>query len=192
MLQSLTNRSLEHRHGSLLAISHAYYRKIKLLGQKRYNCPDFKKTILVLSGYLSEQQPLLVSAACKGLALIGSVACLPLPDGKDSVTQSSSTASTGEAKLNDSDEQMQVDSDEEQVTKVHVANTILGLLKSAHSRPKIREEAAICLGYLCLGDGEFFTLRNLKEYVKMLKLVSHFNVFLYDFLPIRNLNWFEH
>lgn len=172
VLQSLINRSLEHRHGSLLAISHAYYRKIKRCHTIDNNCPDFKKTVLILCGYLGDQQSLLVSAACKGLALIGSVACLPLPIGKEKTENAAIGSTVAQTVVADDSDQMQIDSDDEQVTKVHLLNTILNLLKSAHSRPKIREEAAVCLGHLSIGDGEFFTQRNLNAYTGLLKLVS--------------------
>lgn len=172
VLQSLINRSLEHRHGSLLAISHAYYRKIKRCHTNENNCPDFKKTVLILCGYLGDQQSLLVSAACKGLALIGTVASLPLPNGKDPSENAKSGLTSAQSVAADDSDQMQVDSDEEKVTKIHLMNTVLSLLKSAHSRPKIREEAAVCLGHLSIGDGEFFTHRNLLAYTGLLKLVS--------------------
>lgn len=163
-MQSLNNRSLEYRHGSLLAISNGFNRRIKRFSDQNYNSKHLKDTVLVLCSYLGDQQSLLVSAACKGLSIIGSVTALPLPDGKESsLTQVATT---------DDPTKMQVDNEDEQVSKLYVMNAILKLLKSAHSRPKTREEAAVCLGLLAIGDGQFFTERNLNEYLKLLRLVS--------------------
>lgn len=50
--------------------------------------------------------------------------------------------------------------------------TIFRLLKSAHTKAKTREEAAICLGYLAIGDGAFFVRTNLNEFRTLLKLTK--------------------
>lgn len=100
---------------------------------------------------LGEQQPLLVSAGIKGLSLIGSAAPLVLgaaPGASD----------------------MDVDG-AETPTKQRVSDTVFRLLKSAHTKAKTREEAAICLGYLAIGDGEFFVQSNLKQFIGLVKLV---------------------
>lgn len=168
-LNSIGNYSLEHRHGTLLAISHAYYRKIKQSGIVEKNS-NFKVVVLLLCSFLTNQQSLLVSAACKGIALIGSVTSLPLADGDDT------NAAPVQPSAND-DESMQIDNvDDGQVTKLQVMNILLQLLKSAHSRPRVREEAAECLGHLAIGDGRFFTTRNLDSFLKLLKLVSKFKL----------------
>lgn len=122
-----------------------------------------KQALIVLIDHLNDQQPLLSSAAIKGISLIGSVTVLPLPD------SSNSTATSY-----DPDENMDVDGDSEMRvhTKSLVAKTVLRLLRSAHSRQKIREEAAICLGYLAIGDGKYFTQGNLNAFIKMLKLTK--------------------
>lgn len=101
---------------------------------------------------LGEQQPLLVSAGIKGLSLIGSAAPLVLSD---------STV----------DSDMDVDG-ADTPTKQQVSDTVFRLLKSAHTKAKTREEAAICLGYLAIGDGAFFVESNLKQFIGLVKLVS--------------------
>lgn len=51
-----------------------------------------------------------------------------------------------------------------------MSTTIVKLVKSAHSRQKIREDAAACLGYLAIGDGQFFVSVNLTAFLSMLRL----------------------
>lgn len=161
-LSSLSQRQIEHRHGSLLALSHAIHRKLTYQHKHKIestisNCNDTKRFTTILIEYLSDQQPLLVLAAINGIALIGSVIPLPL--------DSTNT------------EAMDVDGESKTFTKTHVANTIVHLLKSAHSRAKIREEAALCLGQLAIGDGAFFTQFNLDEFIKLIKLVKKNQLF---------------
>lgn len=173
ILSSLSQRQIEHRHGSLLALSHAIHRKI-VFWQKSGTLnetdtstwSELKRVVIVLIEHLTDQQPLLVSAAINGISLIGSVVKLPLPE-RSGDSSSSSTASTYDA-----DEKMDVDGDLNEYSKSFVAQKVLHLLKSAHSRPKIREEAALCLGHLAIGDGAFFTQGNLNAFTKMIKLVS--------------------
>lgn len=173
VLISLSQRQIEHRHGSLLALSHALHRKIDSMRKSGQldetitsNWPELKQVLVILIDHLTDQQPLLVSAAINGISLIGSVIKLPLPDRNTEASSSSSSSSTYDA-----DEQMDVDGESNEYSKAFVAQKILFLLKSAHSRPKIREEAAHCIGHLAIGDGAFFTKGNLNAFTKMIKLV---------------------
>lgn len=62
------------------------------------------------------------------------------------------------------------------MSKEFVSDTVLRLLKSAHSRPKIREDAATCLGFLAIGDGKYFAAKNLKSFIALIKLVNFINM----------------
>lgn len=44
------------------------------------------------------------------------------------------------------------------------------ILKSSSVRPKIRAEAAKCLGNLSIGDGQYFTQRNLEKFLSLAKI----------------------
>lgn len=155
-----------------MALSHALHRKIgawrkagTLDESFTSEWAELKSVVILLIEHLTDQQPLLVSAAINGISLIGSVIKLPLPD-RSSDQSGSSTAATY-----DSEEKMDVDGEPNVYSKSFVAQKILYLLRSAHSRPKIREEAAHCLGHLAIGDGEFFTKGNLNAFTKMIKMV---------------------
>lgn len=51
-----------------------------------------------------------------------------------------------------------------------IFGVIFGLLRNTGIRLKIREEAAKCLGYLAIGDGQYFTQRNLTKFLSMVKV----------------------
>lgn len=172
-MNALSQRQIEHRHGSLLALSHALHRKVHSIRKSgtldektAANWTELKQVVILLIDHLTDQQPLLVSAAINGISLIGSVIKLPLPDRAEASAGSSKSASTY-----DCDEKMDVDGEANEYSKAFVAQKVLFLLKSAHSRPKIREEAAHCLGNLAIGDGAYFTKGNLNAFTKMIKLV---------------------
>lgn len=171
---SLSNRQIEHRHGSLLALAHALHRKANSWRRdgtfnvdKVQKWTEFKQVIHLLIEHLNDQQPLLVSAAINGISLVGSVVPLPLPD-RSNDESGGSTSTTYNP-----DEKMETDEEPKEFTKSTVAHKVLYLLKSAHSRPKIKEEAAHCLGNLAVGDGAFFTKGNLDAFIKLIKLVKY-------------------
>ena len=51
-----------------------------------------------------------------------------------------------------------------------IFGTIFALLKSLSVRQKIREDAAICLGCLAIGDGKYFTVKSLEKLLSFIKL----------------------
>lgn len=174
----MSQRQIEHRHGSLLAVSHGLHRKISLLEKtgelSQTNASEWselKQVVNLLIENLTDQQTLLVSAAIKGISLIGSVLKLPLPERSNNSSGSSSSSTSLAASTYDPDEKMEVDDETNEFTKSYVAQKILYLLKSAHSRPKIRVEPAYCLGHLAIGDPAYFTAGNLSAFTKMIKLV---------------------
>lgn len=166
-----------------MALSHAMHRKISscrksntLNDKITSEWTELKQVIILLVDHLTDQQPLLVSAAINGISLIGSVIKLPLPDRTESDAGSSSTTASYDV----DDEQMDVDGEMNVYSKAFVAQKILFILKSAHSRPKVREEAALCLGHLAIGDGAYFTNGHLNAFTKMIKLVRVIRYFYFD------------
>lgn len=67
---------------------------------------------------------------------------------------------------------MEVDNSDCVVSKSSLVSTIFRLLKSAHTKAKLREDAAICLGYCAVGDGKYFAASNLKLFLEIVKLVK--------------------
>lgn len=150
----------------MLAISHGihrkliFWRKTGLLNIENISgWVELKQVVTWLVENLSHQQQLLVSAAINGLSLIASVISLPLSD------------QTNNERIITTDQPMDMKVNETEYSKLYVSNKLLYLIQSAHSRQKIREEAAHCLGCLAVGDPATFTQRNLNAFVKMLKMV---------------------
>lgn len=154
-LLALTNKSLENRHGSILAASNAIHRKLTLT-QELQNWQIFKDLVSLLSSLLNDQQSLLQSASIRSISLIGSSSKLPLPEDESIVEESS---------------KMETDQ-KESVTKFSLLKTLFDLLKSGHTKAKIREDVAHCLGYLAVGDPEFFAKRLLQGFLDLLKLTK--------------------
>lgn len=149
----MSQRSLEHKHGSVVAISNAFNRKLLLVKTKE-NCTGLNEFVELLISFLKVTQPLLISAGVKGISLIGSVAELPLPE-------------------LEIDEKMDLDEEETpKLTKDYVMKLILKLLSSGGIKNKIREESAHCLGHLTIGDGKYFTKKILSAFIALNKLTK--------------------
>nr|XP_019552043.2 proteasome-associated protein ECM29 homolog [Aedes albopictus] len=150
-LLALANKSLENRHGSILAASNAIHRKL-LLTPALQNWQVYKDLVSLLISLLNDQQSLLQSASIKSLSLIGSTSQLPLPATPPSENQ--------------------MDSDSSSPTKSSLFESLMTLLQSGHTKAKIREDVAHCLGYLAVGDPDFFAKRLLEGFLKLLKLTK--------------------
>lgn len=154
-LLALTNKSLENRHGSILAAANAIQRKLVLTSELE-NWQIFKDLISLLITLLNDQQSLLQSASIKSLSLIGCSSKLPLP------------ADTS----NGSGDKMETNQSEDAPTKTSLYKTLMALLQSAHTKAKIREDVAHCLGYLTVGDSEFFAKRLLEGFLGLLRMTK--------------------
>lgn len=156
-LLNLTQKSLELQHGSILALSNAcFYRAIYYKQNNKENelkqflqSKEYTDLISLLVKLLTDQRSLLQLASLKGLSLLGCYK-LPFDDGKDK------------------DE----DSDNEMHSKMYVLTTTVQLLKSSHSKQKVREEAALCLGYLSIGDNIFFSRRVINHFLDMKRMTK--------------------
>lgn len=121
---------------------------------------ELKSALDILIRNLSDTQTLLISAAVKGITLLGTIMVLPLPSGGNETTYNAT-------------EKMEVDGDPQLFTKSYVAKMLLKLVKSTSAKAKIREDAAACLGFLAIGDGKYFTKGNLDAFIDLLKIVSN-------------------
>uniref|UniRef100_A0A182P7H4 TOG domain-containing protein n=1 Tax=Anopheles epiroticus TaxID=199890 RepID=A0A182P7H4_9DIPT len=160
-LQTLGNKSLETRHGSILAAAHAVHRKLLLnqtvTKQAVQQWDLLEELIVLLVSLLRDQQPLLQSAAIRSLSLIGSCTALPLP----------------EVEVMDTDEKTEENANKQQVTtKASLMETLITLLQSGHTKAKIREDAAHCLGYLAVGDKSYYARKVLQRFLGMLKMTK--------------------
>ncbi|KAG5667004.1 hypothetical protein PVAND_015007 [Polypedilum vanderplanki] len=160
-LSNMSIKTLEHQHGSLIAIANAifyriiFYKQNKLDAEKMefLKSSEFIGMVNQFVKLLSEQKSLLLSAAIEGISLFSVHFKLPFED----------------LNKEKSDEQMEVD---DEFSKEYVLSTIVQLLKSTQTRQKIREESALCLGYLAIGDHEFFAKRTLTHFLDLKRITK--------------------
>uniref|UniRef100_A0A182NSY2 TOG domain-containing protein n=1 Tax=Anopheles dirus TaxID=7168 RepID=A0A182NSY2_9DIPT len=161
-LQTLGTKSLETRHGSILAAAHAVHRKLGVKKSNEINgWPTLKALVELLVSLLRDQQSLLQSVAIRSLSLIGSRTVLPLPAVLPDVEEMETEQSDGGKK-----------SVVVVTTKASLLETLLTLLQSGHTKAKIREDAAHCLGYLAVGDREYYARKVLERFLGLLKMTK--------------------
>ncbi|KAL7023749.1 hypothetical protein ACKWTF_012762 [Chironomus riparius] len=154
-LLNLSQKSLEQQHGCLLALSNACFYRIIYYIQNNKNeewtkfvkSREYTELINLLVKLLNDQKSLLQLASLKGLSLLGCFA-LPFEDVKEENAENYTHS------------------------KIYVLNTVGQLLKSSHSKQKVREEAAICLGYLSIGDSIFFSKRVINHFLDMKRMTK--------------------
>ncbi|XP_055855013.1 proteasome-associated protein ECM29 homolog [Episyrphus balteatus] len=164
ILSGLPQKSLENRHGWLLVLGHAYSRRIESLSKieeklEFSKSPQFIGSVKVLVKMLCETQPLLVSAAIKGISMIGRT--VEIPDFDVEIPLQ---------KEDENDDAMDEDKTASVSTKFIIFGVIFGLLRSSSVRAKIREDACKCLGSLAIGDGLHFTTKNLDKFLSLVKV----------------------
>lgn len=148
-LSSASQKSLEHQHGSILALSNAIFYRVLFYRQNKdseglsqlLKSSEIKNATSYLVKLLTDQKSLLVLAAIQSLSTIG--CCMELP--LDEIIEES--------------DQNNMEVDEHHQSKNYVFKTIIQLLKSTQTKQKIREDSAICLGHLSIGDQKFFAKR---------------------------------
>ncbi|XP_055390335.1 proteasome-associated protein ECM29 homolog [Condylostylus longicornis] len=162
-LNSFSQKSLEHKHGWLLVIGHAFSNKIESMGNlkqdknfRQWNV--FTNSVKLLAQMLCEQQ-LLVSAAIKGFSLIGKSTEIPQIE-----------VEIKQIIQPEDEEEMETEENYKTSTKLLIFEAVFHFLKSSSVRAHIREEAAHCLGNLAIGDGAYFTAKNLEKFISYLKV----------------------
>lgn len=153
-LLNLSQKTLELQHGSILALSNTcFYRIIYFMQNKSADLnqflesKDYTELISLLVKLLNDQRSLLQLASIKGLSLLGCFK-LPFDDEKDETDENYACS------------------------KIYVLNTTVKLLKSSHSKQKVREEAALLLGYLSIGDNTFFARQVINHILDMKRMTK--------------------
>lgn len=87
IVTKLPQLSLEHKHGSVIAIANAFHWKIKIFIEKKLDVnekiskwTEFDAALKMIINLLTTNVGLMISAAIKSMSLIGLVVKLPLPD----------------------------------------------------------------------------------------------------------------
>nr|XP_014085277.2 proteasome-associated protein ECM29 homolog [Bactrocera oleae] len=163
-LRELPQKSLENKHGWMLVLGHAFSRKIALLkgtsAKQLHEWDVFVNTVKVIVKMMHESQWLLVAAAVKCISMIGKMAVIPNVEVEILVPVAGDK--------NDDDDNIEYETAKAS-TKLLIYHDIYTLLRNVSVRARVREDAARCLGYLAIGDGEFFTQRNLDKFLAIIK-----------------------
>ncbi|XP_075170057.1 proteasome-associated protein ECM29 homolog [Haematobia irritans] len=168
-LKNLPQKSLEHKHGWLLVLGHAFSRIIQNYKENEtpkdlQKWPEFVDAIKVIAEILVKgPQDLLISAAAKCFSMISKWNEIPN-------VQLEITFQTQGNDNDDDDDEAMTEYTATGSTKFFIFTVVHRLLKSSSVRPKIRAEAAKCLGNLAIGDGQYFTQRNLDKFLDLAKI----------------------
>ncbi|KAL5016584.1 hypothetical protein ScPMuIL_006173 [Solemya velum] len=156
---NIPNTNQEKQNGSTVALGYLIGRLLKDSRQSDEKVKEsmliaIKKIVWTLTS-VEEPIPLLTSGACIALGEIGRTSALPLPTGAE-----------GDSK--------------EEVTKLSLVNTLINIVKTGREIIKTKERAALCLGYLCVGDQEFphrrKVVQDLMEAVQAKQVELHFTI----------------
>uniref|UniRef100_A0A1I8PQ69 Proteasome-associated protein ECM29 homolog n=1 Tax=Stomoxys calcitrans TaxID=35570 RepID=A0A1I8PQ69_STOCA len=168
-LKTLTQKSLEHKHGWLLVLGHSFSRIIQKyketeVAKDLQKWPEFVDAIKVIAEILVKgPQHLLISAAVKCFSMISKWTEIPN-------VELAITFQTSDNDNNDDDDEEMTEYTATGSTKFFIFTVVHKLLKSSSVRPQIRGEAAKCLGNLAIGDGQYFTQRNLDKFLALAKI----------------------
>ncbi|XP_033222326.1 proteasome adapter and scaffold protein ECM29 [Belonocnema kinseyi] len=141
IVTSVKNKIVDIQHGALLALS--YMMEQKLVSLKHENPAEILKlkvystAVEITCACLNENNPLLLTAATQGIGIMGKTFSLPLPDNSD----------TG-------------------FSKMGIVDKLFSTLTSPKMNTKMKETAALSLGFLCVGE-EFPHTKSIAE-----KLIS--------------------
>eukprot|EP00095_Tigriopus_kingsejongensis_P007808 maker-scaffold204_size260821-snap-gene-1.36 protein:Tk07808 transcript:maker-scaffold204_size260821-snap-gene-1.36-mRNA-1 annotation:"proteasome-associated protein ecm29-like protein" len=137
LVRGFKAKSLEYQHGTIVALGHCYGRRfLRSRAKGSQNTLDMSEqsaygthTQLILSQLGPNKHALLTMSACLSLTELGRCAPLALPNATNDGTDLKS--------------------------KLGVVKRLLSILKTVKTPMKIREQAALALGFLCVGDPQF-------------------------------------
>ncbi|XP_066591555.1 proteasome adapter and scaffold protein ECM29 [Prorops nasuta] len=126
-MKTLANdKTLEIQHGGLVALTQMIERKIRFVQSSNQDLSDWKTyedTVKIIVTFLNNTTPLTLSAAIEGIGIFGKTYCLPVPDETTDC-----------------------------ISKKGIVDKLLSILNNAKISTKIKQKAAISLGYLCIGE----------------------------------------
>lgn len=161
IILNLMNRSIEHRHGTILLLGHASYHRILIyrdLNNYDYqNSEIFEKVLIVIVASIADPDDLIKSAGIKTMSSIGRLVILP--NIRYEIPFSVKLPKFKYEKC-------------EKEIKSLTFHLLSILLRSSSCKSKLKEESALCLGNLSIGDSEYFTSRSLNEFLNIVKLAK--------------------
>ncbi|KAG7212048.1 hypothetical protein KM043_012404 [Ampulex compressa] len=127
IMDVVNKKSIEAQHGALLTLTYMIERKLLLSRSETsndlLNWPTYIAVTNTICTFLYDSTTMLMDAAIKGIGILGKTYALPLPN-------------DGEAKSN----------------KKAIVEQLFSILNNARLNTKIKENAALSLGQLCVGE----------------------------------------
>lgn len=121
------NKVLEIQHGALLALSYMIEQKLLSLKQTNVegisNLKVYSVAVETMCSFLTDNNPLLMSAASQGIGIMGKTFALPLPNNSD-----------------------------KGFNKMYIVEKLFSIFENPKLNNKIKETAIIALGFLCIGE----------------------------------------
>ncbi|KAH0956005.1 hypothetical protein HN011_009526 [Eciton burchellii] len=127
IMDIMNKKSLEAQHGALMTLTHMMEKNLiqQRNGNKEdlYNWTTYHDIVKTICTYLHDNATLLMDAAIQAIGLLGKAYSLPIP-------------AEGDNKFN----------------KKAIVETLFSVLSNAKLSTKMKEKAALSLGYLCVGE----------------------------------------
>ncbi|CAL7951979.1 unnamed protein product [Xylocopa violacea] len=132
IMSIMDKKNLEAQHGSLLTLTCMMERRLIFnrndINKEFFNWDLYVNVVKMICNFLRNNMVLLMDAAIQSIGILGKTCGLPLPD-------------EGEGDSN----------------KKAVVETLLSTLNNVKLNTKIKEKAALSLGYLCVGENFPYT-----------------------------------
>ncbi|XP_046403565.1 proteasome adapter and scaffold protein ECM29-like [Ischnura elegans] len=179
LLRQLGKKNLDTQHGCILAICYCLERRI-YLKKSQETKPEsivnslisrstYKKGVKAIIPFLEHANPMLVTAACTAIGIIGRCAPLPLPDGEVDESKQEGSGAKGN----------------QVTTKLDVVNKLGAVMVNPSylnkEGMKVKLEAVKAAGYLCVGENfphrqlvikKLFDLAHVQVNVRMEKTMT--------------------
>ncbi|XP_043596940.1 proteasome adapter and scaffold protein ECM29 isoform X1 [Bombus pyrosoma] len=127
IMNIMDKNSLEAQHGSLLTLTCMMERRLVFkrnnMDNDFFNCDLYINVVKMICNFLHNNTILLMDAAIQSIGILGKICGLPLPD-------------EGEGETN----------------KKAIVEILFSALNNVKLNTKIKEKAALSLGYLCVGE----------------------------------------
>ncbi|XP_012151377.1 proteasome adapter and scaffold protein ECM29 isoform X2 [Megachile rotundata] len=151
---NITNKkNLEAQHGGLLALTYMMERRLLMFRKNStndsFNWDLYTNVVKIICNFLESSTILLMDAAIQSIGILGKICGLPLP--------------------NDG---------EEQPNKKAIVEILFSTLINAKLNTKIKEKAALSLGYLCVGENFPHTSQIIDKIIGIVKETKDIEIHL--------------
>ncbi|XP_029040341.2 proteasome adapter and scaffold protein ECM29 isoform X1 [Osmia bicornis bicornis] len=152
-IMAITNKkNLEPQHGGLLALTYMMERRLLILRRntnESFNWDLYVNVVKMICNFLHNSTIPLMDAAIQSIGILGKTHGLPLPD-----------------------------DGEEEPNKKAIVETLFSTVTNAKLNTKIKEKAALSLGYLCVGENFPHTSQIIDKIIGIVKETKDIEIHL--------------